>query len=780
MIIKEIHIDSFGCLENRDFYLSDGLNIVYGENESGKSTLAAFIKFMLYGLSGRASDKGISERRRYVSLKSGTASGTMTAETGAGTVKIERSLSVSAKYTQDCAKENIRETVLVSDAVSGAPLKLQGGVGESLLGIPEDVFINTIFVRQGETDVFDKARMKSALENIMFSANENISIQKALKILDARRRSLLHKNENGGLIFDLREEERLAEEALGRSSAYGNELILCECSLEEINRKRVQTEEQIEHLKKLTDAYETVRLIRLSEDVTEAKAKQEQLSGKLSAFDASHTDKSLRERISRCAYDIKNTEEELSVLLEKKAQIDKTLSSDKIIVSQSVDNAEEKYTSCSAAKRTFKTLGITAILLSAVAIGLFIFFSTVKTGISAVFSSAHIISAASAAVLLAAAAIMLYLSSKYKKEADKILSEWGADSLSALKNILSLVRIKKQDVHILEAQARDTGIKINQYREKLSQCMLRADETAGEILKLQGYKDDENKSPEANASGTDSADVLEKLRLAQEMYDKSIEERNELTGEISRAEAVINANLAQLRGIDENELRRQAEAYRGSDIWEKAKSLDIDQVSKIKSQLRFSEGQHKSQIERTTELERRFSALKALRTSPAEEAEKLRQIKEVLTEKTKEYEACILAARTLETAGEKIRSDILPGIVRKASGCFSIITDGKYEMLGASADFDLTVKREGRSLTSDFLSGGSEDAAYVSLRRALCSVILRNEAPLQIYDESFCQLDDKRLKNVLNILSSDRSQSIVFTCRKDELTGAGTASVIRL
>ena len=49
MIIKKINVKSFGKLKNKEIELKDGLNIIYGENESGKSTTMAFIKSMLFG-----------------------------------------------------------------------------------------------------------------------------------------------------------------------------------------------------------------------------------------------------------------------------------------------------------------------------------------------------------------------------------------------------------------------------------------------------------------------------------------------------------------------------------------------------------------------------------------------------------------------------------------------------------------------------------------------------------------------------------------------------------
>ena len=58
MKITDIRIQNFGKLKEREILLTDGINIIYGPNESGKSTLHAFIRAMLFGLPrlrGRAS-----------------------------------------------------------------------------------------------------------------------------------------------------------------------------------------------------------------------------------------------------------------------------------------------------------------------------------------------------------------------------------------------------------------------------------------------------------------------------------------------------------------------------------------------------------------------------------------------------------------------------------------------------------------------------------------------------------------------------------------------------
>ena len=47
--IKELNIISFGKFQNKSFILSPNFNLIYGENESGKSTISDFIEGIFYG-----------------------------------------------------------------------------------------------------------------------------------------------------------------------------------------------------------------------------------------------------------------------------------------------------------------------------------------------------------------------------------------------------------------------------------------------------------------------------------------------------------------------------------------------------------------------------------------------------------------------------------------------------------------------------------------------------------------------------------------------------------
>ena len=57
MRITELVLKNFGRFTDKRIGLTDGINIIYGENESGKSTLHTFLKGMLFGMErkrGRA------------------------------------------------------------------------------------------------------------------------------------------------------------------------------------------------------------------------------------------------------------------------------------------------------------------------------------------------------------------------------------------------------------------------------------------------------------------------------------------------------------------------------------------------------------------------------------------------------------------------------------------------------------------------------------------------------------------------------------------------------
>ena len=66
MKIKSIYISSFGGLKNKEIKLNGNFNVIYGDNENGKTTVMNFIKMMFYGTERGSSQISKNPRKVYL------------------------------------------------------------------------------------------------------------------------------------------------------------------------------------------------------------------------------------------------------------------------------------------------------------------------------------------------------------------------------------------------------------------------------------------------------------------------------------------------------------------------------------------------------------------------------------------------------------------------------------------------------------------------------------------------------------------------------------------
>ena len=167
MKLIELNIVEFGCLKNKNICFDEGINVISGENESGKSTVMLFIKFMLYGLP-RKNAKG-TDRDRALSFEGHRAAGTMTVEKDGKRYKIERQAQGTTRLS---------ESLKIIDLATGEQLNAEAG--ELLLGVPCEVFENSCSISQMKTDI-NRSQAASAVENLLASADESIDVKKNMR-----------------------------------------------------------------------------------------------------------------------------------------------------------------------------------------------------------------------------------------------------------------------------------------------------------------------------------------------------------------------------------------------------------------------------------------------------------------------------------------------------------------------------------------------------------------------------------------------------------------------
>ena len=138
MKIIRLHVENFGRLSDFDLELKDGMNAVLEENGWGKSTLAAFIRVMFYGLEGgRKRELSENDRSKYAPWNQGRFGGSLEFE-----VKGKRYV-----VTRDFGKKDKDSTFRLQDAETLLESKdYSERLGEEIFGIDRDSFEKTSFI----------------------------------------------------------------------------------------------------------------------------------------------------------------------------------------------------------------------------------------------------------------------------------------------------------------------------------------------------------------------------------------------------------------------------------------------------------------------------------------------------------------------------------------------------------------------------------------------------------------------------------------------------------
>ncbi len=158
MKLREIILKNFGKFTDQTIDFEDGINVLYGENESGKSTIHTFIRSMLFGMErgrGRASLNDTYSQYEPWDNPNYYA-GTLKFESGGKIFTIRRNFDKYAK-----SAELYCET-------DGEELSVEDGDLTAILGgLSEDVYDNTVSV--GQMKVEPSGKLSDSLKN--FAAN---------------------------------------------------------------------------------------------------------------------------------------------------------------------------------------------------------------------------------------------------------------------------------------------------------------------------------------------------------------------------------------------------------------------------------------------------------------------------------------------------------------------------------------------------------------------------------------------------------------------------------
>ena len=137
----------------------------------------------------------------------------------------------------------------------------------------------------------------------------------------------------------------------------------------------------------------------------------------------------------------------------------------------------------------------------------------------------------------------------------------------------------------------------------------------------------------------------------------------------------------------------------------------------------------------------------------------------------RQYAALALAIETLGRADAELQSRFSPQLAQKAADYMDYLTDGRYDELVLARDLSAKARSADDPMPRDtaYLSAGTADLLYLSVRLALCELTCPADDPCPlVLDDTLVNFDDARARRAMALFReiAQHRQVILFTCHE--------------
>lgn len=201
MRILEIQMKNFGKFSNKTIRFHEGINLFYGKNEAGKSTIHSFLRAMLFGMEKA---RGRGAKNDEYSLREpwenpGYFAGVMRFESGGKVFRLERNFNRREK-----------RAALVCET-DGEELSVEDGDLDVLLeGMNAVSYSNTFFIGQrgAATEEGLAQELHNYMSNLQNAGDTEIDVKKACASLEAKRHRIEAEKKKAQAAADARRREQ--------------------------------------------------------------------------------------------------------------------------------------------------------------------------------------------------------------------------------------------------------------------------------------------------------------------------------------------------------------------------------------------------------------------------------------------------------------------------------------------------------------------------------------------------------------------------------------------
>lgn len=717
MIIRRMTA-TFGNLDHATLTPAPGLNILEAPNESGKSTWSAFLLSMFYGLGTERRRQGaLVAKDRYKPWSGKAMEGVVELTWQGKNITLER--SSTARTPMGNFKAYDTDTGEALDWLTAE------NCGRTLLGVEQSVFVRSAFIGQNAMGVSQDAELEQKLSSLVTTGDESVSYTRTEKLLREWQNHVRH-NKTGFLPETERKLDNVRHALSGIHEYHRQDLSLL-ARQQELTAREQELQAIAQNLKQVEAAKNHARLKEAGEAFLRAQSTLDAARQTTSALPPS-------EDLQRLLLDAETIIRQES-LLDGASLPEAPKKPEGFAVFRDMSPVEAMdFASRTVQKLTPPTpvrgaawLYLPALLFLAGGLSLgFI--------LSPLFLLLLVPGLACVAAELSLRARQKALYMGQQAENQKILNNFGAETAD---DILS--------------QAYRYGQARQEYEMALAEFETRQKNHA--------------------AQGSQISRQKEAFLQAVRAFAPSI---------YTLEDAVAAVQAAQTRQEQLFRAEKSFHAAESAYLAVKAAVGDVPatQMPPEDLSLHFSAGQVARELEQIrqellslgTTLAQHQGNVQSLGDPAGLEAQKfsLEEQKQRLERREK---ALILARETLESSHKELQSRFSPQISQLAGQLFSRMTGGKYHSVRLVQDMRMEVRPTGEALTrpQEGLSGGTLDELYLSLRLAICKLLLGDQVPI-LLDDALVFFDDVRMGKILDLLKEEAEtrQILLFTCQGRE------------
>lgn len=759
MRLIKCHVRNFGTLQDFSLDFSSGLTVIKEDNGFGKSTLAAFLKAMLYGMTQTTKrDIDKNDRKKFKPWQGGDFGGSLDLEVNGRQYRVDRSFGAKEKD----------DTFRLIDLTSGADSDdFSENLGVELFGVDAESFERSVFVPQVDTAIEMNNTIRAKLTGLIENSDDIGNYDNAVKVLETRAKFYSVSNGARGDIADKNREIAVLEAsftdksaAVSNLNAINSELI----SLREASTKLTAKKNELR--KKITVVSDAAALLEQKRQRDELvlsieKAKQSVEKIKSDYAGGFPTDEEISQAEKQLGA-IKSVESELGVLkgddsdrseLENlKAYFKNGVPTEQEIydIRKNISAVSQLEIKAESLKSRLQDAPQTAVESNNTFVKVCLVLAVVVAVLGAV---AFLWQTVIGIVLLSVAFLGL-----------------GFSGFMYLKNMITSNNTPKVDTVGMKAEYDTTCTEIDRMTAEIQGFCDRFDSECEPLQVVENVAIAMRDFSRLEASVKRNDDEIEKRRAeisagydrVNTFFDRyfadSRLEYNERLSKLGRDKleatrleneiAVMSKRLAELP-----EIEADVDLSEGADreqllTEEKQLLAELDLINNQITSREVESARLLAETQELPELEERLENLKLLRDEAVER-----------------YSTIVATIDLLKKAKQDLSLRYLD---RVTAGFKKYATLLGVDSADALIDTDLNVELSecGSTREKGYFSCGMRDMIDIAMRLGLCDALFSDEEAMLILDDPFVNLDDARLKNAMELLNrlSETRQIIYLTC----------------